>query len=96
MRSRYSAFALGNPDYLLATWHPTVRPEFFSIDSNEEWLGLKITGSSTAGDTATVSFVARSRQDGTTHVLTETSRFGLEEGRWYYLGACRAKGARRG
>ncbi|WP_275423743.1 YchJ family protein, partial [Virgisporangium ochraceum] len=26
MRSRYSAFALGDADYLLRTWHPTTRP----------------------------------------------------------------------
>ena len=26
MRSRYSAFAVGDPAYLLATWHPTTRP----------------------------------------------------------------------
>ena len=26
MRSRYSAFVLARPDYLLATWHPSTRP----------------------------------------------------------------------
>lgn len=26
MRSRYSAFVLGNPAYLLATWYPRTRP----------------------------------------------------------------------
>lgn len=93
MRSRYCAFALGNADYLLATWHPSVRPEFFSFNPGEEWLGLKINGSSSAGDTAVVSFIARSRQGGTTHVLTETSRFVRDGGRWYYLGASDAKSA---
>ena len=26
MRSRYSAFAVGDAAYLLATWHPSTRP----------------------------------------------------------------------
>ena len=26
MRSRFTAFAVGLPDYLLATWHPSTRP----------------------------------------------------------------------
>ena len=27
MRSRYTAYTLGNEDYLLSTWHPSTRPE---------------------------------------------------------------------
>ena len=42
MRSRYSAFALGLPAYLLATWHPTTRPARLVLDPEQEWLGLTV------------------------------------------------------
>jgi uncharacterized protein YchJ len=32
MRSRYSAFAAGDAGYLLRTWHPSGRPQTFSLD----------------------------------------------------------------
>jgi uncharacterized protein YchJ len=33
MRSRYSAYALGLEEYLLATWHPSTRPEKLDLAS---------------------------------------------------------------
>jgi SEC-C motif-containing protein len=38
-----------------------------------------------AGDTATVAFVARSKLGGRAHRLVETSRFVREGGRWFYV-----------
>ena len=32
MRSRFTAFALGDADYLLRTWHPDTRPESLELD----------------------------------------------------------------
>jgi SEC-C motif-containing protein len=32
MRSRYSAFAVGDAGYLLRTWHPARRPRNLSLD----------------------------------------------------------------
>ena len=31
MRSRYSAFAVGDMPYLLRTWHPTTRPDDLAL-----------------------------------------------------------------
>ncbi|WP_455431978.1 YchJ family protein [Tessaracoccus defluvii] len=42
MRSRYTAFALENADYLLATWHPEMRPDIVDIDPELTWTGLRI------------------------------------------------------
>ena len=42
MRSRYSAFVLGNEAYLLGTWHPDTRPSRVLFDSEQRWLGLRI------------------------------------------------------
>jgi SEC-C motif-containing protein len=44
MRSRYTAFVMGEEDYLRATWHPSTRPHDAIIDRAEpvQWLGLEI------------------------------------------------------
>ena len=42
MRSRYTAFALGDAEYLLRTWHPRTRPERLELD-DRDWVGLEIT-----------------------------------------------------
>ncbi len=44
MRSRYSAYHLGNEAYLLVTWHPSTRPANRIIDPDEklQWLGLEV------------------------------------------------------
>ena len=85
MRSRYSAFALGNETYLVATWHPSTRPPRVDIDPRQEWQHLRIVATRTDGDRATVEFLARSRIGGTTRVLHEVSRFVRENGRWLYV-----------
>jgi len=41
MRSRYSAFAVGDLDYVWRTWHPRTRPEALT-PSDEAWTGLEI------------------------------------------------------
>ena len=32
MRSRYAAYASGDRDWLLATWHPSTRPAQLELD----------------------------------------------------------------
>jgi SEC-C motif-containing protein len=88
MRSRYSAYVLGDEAYLLRTWHSSTRPDSVGLDARVKWLGLKIRSSTAGGpgdDTGAVSFVARHKLDGRAHRLEETSRFLREEGRWVYL-----------
>lgn len=87
MRSRYSAFVLNLPDYVLATWHPRTRPA--SLDLPEpglRWLGLEVKRHTVIDDErATVEFVARSKLGGRAHRLHETSRFERIDGRWFYV-----------
>ncbi|WP_250634118.1 YchJ family protein [Pinirhizobacter soli] len=86
MRSRYSAFVLGLPDYLLASWHPSTRPSTLDLDPGVRWLGLDIKKAAGDGNQATVEFVARSRHGGgPAHRQHELSRFVHEDGRWFYL-----------
>ena len=42
MRSRYTAFAVGNEDYLFRTWHPRTRPQPPYVDPAISWCGLTI------------------------------------------------------
>jgi SEC-C motif-containing protein len=87
MRSRYSAFALCNEQYLLATWHPSKRPASIPFASNQKWLGLRIIDARPTGDaSADVEFVARSRASNAAAVrLHERSHFVREGGRWFYV-----------
>ena len=85
MRSRYSAYALDLSDYLLATWHRSTRPPFVNMVADETWLSLKVAASTTDGDTATVTFTARSLIKGRSQIMHEVSRFVRENGRWFYL-----------
>ena len=88
MRSRYSAFALGDQDYLLRSWHPSTRPTLLEVDPGMQWRRLDIVRIVRGGpldDEGVVEFRAHYRQQGTMHVLGETSRFVRENGRWLYL-----------
>src|SRR6476469_2345720 len=62
MRSRYSAFAVGDAGYLLATWHPSTRPRSLDLDPDVRWTGLEVlasSGGSMLEAEGTVEFVAR-------------------------------------
>jgi len=94
MRSRYSAFAVGDAEYLLSTWHPSTRPAELELDPHMEWRRLVIVDAVDGGEgdeDGVVEFRAywrvlptpqRPRDGG---VLHERSRFRRERGRWFYL-----------
>ena len=85
MRSRYSAYVLGQIQYLLATWHPSTSPGELEL-SPVKWLGLEVLHAQSAGDAGVVEFVARLRDgSGRAQRMHETSRFVREGGRWYYI-----------
>ncbi|MFD6032002.1 YchJ family protein [Cellulosimicrobium funkei] len=91
MRSRYSAFAVGDADYLLATWHPSTRPADLDLDDDVEWRRLDVVRTEAGGPfdtTGVVEFVAhhRSRTDPADRGrLHEVSRFVREGDRWSYV-----------
>lgn len=85
MRSRYSAYALGLADYLLATWYPATAPGELEL-SPVKWLGLNVRHAEVTGDAGIVEFVARCRAlGGKAQRLHEISRFLREGGRWFYI-----------
>lgn len=88
MRSRYSAFAVGDAAYLLATWHPETRPPSLEHDPTVRWMGLDVLATGGGGllsTEGTVEFRAWYRHEGETGSQHETSRFVREDGAWRYL-----------
>jgi SEC-C motif-containing protein len=89
MRSRYSAFAVGDARYLLRTWHRSARPRTLRLDPELQWTRLAVLETRDGGlfDAAgTVQFRAIYVHDGQRGVLAETSRFTRQDGQWVYLG----------
>ena len=95
MRSRYTAFVVGDEDYLFRTWHPRTRPEGPYGHPGTQWTGLSVDETVDGGaqdETGVVEFTASYRTgDGRGAVVADTlherSRFTRRSGRWLYLDA---------
>lgn len=92
MRSRYTAFATGDIEHLLRTWHPHERPTRSDLEStltdDARWLRLDIRATSGGGpfdDEGTVEFVAIARTAQGRQEQHEISRFVREGGAWLYV-----------
>ena len=91
MRSRFSAFAVGDAAYLLKSWHPSTRPARLSLDSGTRWTRLEVLGATDGGpfhNGGTVEFRAYYREgSGAEEHLHENSTFAREDGAWVYVSA---------
>lgn len=88
MRSRYTAFAVGNVAHLLRTWHRSTRPPSLTLDEDVTWWRLHVlstTGGGPFDGEGTVHFVAQYRTADGRGRQEERSRFVRENGRWYYV-----------
>lgn len=90
MRSRYSAYAVEDPAYLMRTWHPDTRPSEIDLDPQLRWYRLDILATAGGGlfDThGTVEFRAYYRTPAGPGDQHEISRFTKHDGAWVYVGA---------
>ena len=88
MRSRYSAYAVGDFDYVWRTWHPRTRPKAVTPNDELTWIGLEIvdTVDGQPGDqNGEVEFRARYRQGERSGTLHERSLFAVRASRWFYV-----------
>jgi len=89
MRSRFSAFYVGDETYLLRTWHPSTRPPRIGLDPSVRWQRLEVlqtTGGSYLDTEGTVHFRAHSVERNRAGHLEENSRFVVHDGTWLYVG----------
>ncbi|SFS03589.1 SEC-C motif-containing protein [Microbacterium sp. cf046] len=92
MRSRYTAFFLGDAQHLLRTWHPATRPDTIDLHDDVRWTGLAIeqVGAGGTEDTSGVVVFTASWEQGrgasaTGGALHERSRFVRRGARWSYV-----------
>ena len=102
MRSRYSAYALSLPSYIMKTTY-LKSPHF--VNNSKKWqtsilefcnttdfVGLEILSSSLDKDLALVTFFANLKQNGLDSSFTEKSTFRLVESTWLYDDGIRENG----
>lgn len=90
MRSRFSAFAVGDRDYLLRSWHPKTRPDALDLDAGMRWYRLDILSTSRGGPLdvdGIVEFRAFYRSADGRGDQHEVSRFVREGRTWFYVDA---------
>ena len=88
MRSRYTAYATGERDYLVHSWSPAACPPDLTLDPGIRWTGLEIVDSDRGGALdaeGIVEFVARFIGTEGPGEVRERSRFGRIDSRWVYL-----------
>ncbi len=88
MRSRFTAFAVGDTEYLLRTWHPRTRPRRLELDPQQRWMFLEILDTERGGpfdEVGQVEFRAHYRFPKTRGTLHERSRFTRVDRHWLYI-----------
>ena len=91
MRARYSAFAAGEIDFIVASTHSRTRgevdiPYTTEWSKNSTWQGLQIIETKDVDEnTGLVSFEARFSQQGTEQIHREKSVFERENGQWRFV-----------
>lgn len=93
MRSRYTAYTLGNVDYILATWAPDTRTNVNSQSLTKSckettYLSLKIiskNGGTRKHITGQVEFEVKFSILGKTQTHHEVSNFIKQNDQWFYL-----------
>ncbi len=89
MRSRFSAFATKNLDYVIVTTDPQARADLDRA-STEEWMNnseftkLDVLRATDEGNKGTVEFKAFFKMNGTDEVHHEISKFRKQAGTWYF------------
>ena len=97
MRSRYSAYALGLAEYVMATTHPDGphfeadpgywRDDLLAYCRAVQFQGLEVMSHAQHGDVGSVRFKAELSRDGEDVSFVEHSRFQRVDGHWLYHSA---------
>ena len=95
MRSRYAAYALDLPDYIIGTTHPensnfqtdtdAWREDLHKFSKLTQFDSLTVHEFVDGDEEAFVTFTAHLRQAGLDNTFKEKSRFKRLDGRWMYI-----------
>ena len=93
MRSRYSAYVLGQIDWIVDSHDPKSSEEVDRKSTEQwskeaTWLGLEVRsteGGKAGDDRGRVEFIARYEVKGTPFAHHENAQFRREGDRWYYV-----------
>ena len=90
MRSRYSAYVVGDVAYLRHSWAPETCPPDLALDPAIRWTGLRIVdtdGGGALAATGVVEFIADYEAPSGRGIRAERSTFRREAGPWVYVDA---------
>ena len=85
MKSRYTAFATNNYQYIFDTYHPEKRDftvEDLATQDGSHWIGLEIVDFD--NEKGIVTFIAKYKDVDQIMIHKERSKFIFEDGRWFY------------
>lgn len=91
MKSRYTAYVLGNIDFLMKSHHSSTRPTnekeiILAWTNSIIWLGLEIIEETVpTNEVGYVTFKASYVEKGQQNIIYETSRFLKENKHWVYM-----------
>jgi SEC-C motif-containing protein len=95
MRSRYSAYALNNVDYIIRTTHPCHpavsqnlnlwKEQILKFSMNTEFERLEVLDAKEFPDRATMIFIAHLKHGNEDATFTERSFFSKVDGIWFYV-----------
>lgn len=88
MRSRYSAYVVGDAAYLQQSWHPRTRPVELDLDPDVRWYRLDVLSTSRGGPLdgdGIVEFRAFYRSADGPGDQHEVSRFVRQDRIWFYV-----------
>lgn len=87
MRSRFTAFSLGDVAHLERSWAPETRPANVTVDPDQRWVRLEVVDTVRGlqlDAEGVVEFRAHFERHGKAGIRAERSRFRREAGRWVY------------
>jgi len=93
MRSRYTAYVLGDIEYLMKSHHSSTCPikeknEILKWTKSVKWLKLEVLNTTKGGVSdmeGSVEFKAYFEENGVAEVIHENSKFNRENNHWVYL-----------
>jgi len=95
MRSRFTAFAIGDEAHLARTWATPTRPRRIYVNPDRQWTALEVLDTRAGrglDSTGEVEFRATFVDADGPDELHERSTFTRENGRWVYVDGVRPAG----